>query len=313
MNKVTLNGKIPPKRVNLKSVDTAIWHKNFLPEKFKRILFNEDEKIIAIGVSNKIWEGGFDDPWTQTGVLDSSYTDCECFFIQDGKQYMIFQKLFQTSLSTIAKIGIFKFENGNLTLISETDVSTLGANRYDSIIYTKKDTLYLYISDTKCYKSKDLGKTWTNIYKNIRNNTDTTLSTLFSLAEKYSVNIDDIMYIFTSEKIYKFDGITFSIYKENIGIRFQKGTSDFTSRNTVYILDVKELYSITTSKELMCTFYKIEKDLDDIKIKKEKSFTSYMTTISFVNKKKLTCYSVEIGDETGLCYKEFPVRAYIEK
>ena len=136
MNKVTLNGKIPQKRVNLKSVDSTKWHENFLPERMNTLLLNQDGKIICLGNSYAIWEKEFGKPWTQTGRLVLS--NINMFFIQDGIKYAVKNK---TEWGTYDNyiVEVYKIENGVATLLSKTYQHSMGTETFDAQIYLKNE------------------------------------------------------------------------------------------------------------------------------------------------------------------------------
>lgn len=314
MNKVTLNGKIPPKRVNLKSVDTITWHENFLPERLNNLLLNQDGKIIFLGEGYALWEKEFGKPRTQIGSINPYSVDM--FFIQDEIKYIVKNKSEYNGSSDTSIVEVYKIENGVATLLSTTYESKVGTSNFEVKMYLKNE-IYAHgkrstVSSYRYFKSKDFGVTWTEITNQIVNNTNQDIESLFTTTN--TININDTIYLFKGTDILKFDGKTFDVFKKDANIKWFKKTKDFTNRDLAHILDFETIYATTGSNKTNFTFYKLEKNsLDGIDINIEKTFECYMPGPQFINTKDLTCYIWETADKNLLCFKKYPVSAYIEE
>lgn len=293
-------------------MDTITWHENFLPEKLSKLLLNQDGKIIFLGEGYALWEKEFGKPRTQIGSINPY--DIEMFFIQDGIKYIVKNKTVDEGSFDTSIVEVYKIENGVATILSKTSESKVGTENLKASLYLKNE-IYAYGNPPlgyayKYFKSKDFGVTWTEITNQIVNNTNQDIESLFTTTNM--ININDTIYLFKGADILKFDGKTFDVFKKDANIKWFKKTKDFTNRDLAYILDFETIYATTGSNKTDFTFYKLEKNsLEGIDINIEKTFECYMPGPQFINTKDLTCYIWETADKNLLCFKKYPVTAYV--
>lgn len=317
-NRVTLDGKPPTERVNLKGIKNQIIYENFSPSKNISQLLAENNKgdiIYTFDSTSNSGEVAYKvtkDYFTNIGKMNTVYGGIHASFLEGNALYIV--------INASNKYHFYKLENTLLTKLGEYNFGCTTL-----IMYINKK-LYALTSRNDFYKSEDYGKTWTDITSNkiVLDNADfskmysdkhITINNIF-YSYKY-IDTDLIEWYCFDEKVFKKAKVEFNSSFNNLA---KMGRLDYTNYQEKYIVNLNYNKNQSGNYEKgTYTLYHISENEYGLKIKElekiEEKNIFVLDEIAFI---KTNPFSIKAAFRSGfdirrhLDYIEFPVTAYIE-
>ena len=304
-NRVTLDGKPPTERVNLKSINTFIARDNIFQMICKEYFFKDKDVHYVVGTDNYLYKFKFGEELTRVDTNS----------MEDFKSTMVIKEgnaLYTVKANASTFIEIYKTENGNCTLIKRIRASSLKMSGIWSVFNLGK-TIYILALTTNdvwhVFISNDFGTTITDITKQIVILDNLNLR---QIASYFILIYKNVLFVQGDKYLVCFDGKTL---KKLTNIDWDSNSSSLISeghqctdapifatrikyenvdRDTVYTHNIHEFVETTNGisvKKIDATF-KVDRHLNKI----------------LVNGKRLLYPVVEGGKD----FLEYPVKAYIE-
>lgn len=312
MNKVTLNGKIPPKRVNLKSVDTSIFKEDILQINLKEYFLKYRDIHYIIGADNYLYKFKIGGDLTKVSTLNMNKYIKTFAIINENALYVAKTNyIFDIDSDNVE---IYKIENGNNTLIKNVNaLSDLGM-RHILNTFNFKNDIYMVTRDSSdkvhIFKSTNFGKSFTNITKQI------TISGNIELIDLASTDFiyKNVLLTRRSGYIAYFDGKT---CKKLQNIDWDINSVSFVSEGKqcddapIFLAQINR-EDLSTGKSIFTySFWELFESTDGINIKKTNTtFKIDRYLNGFLENEKTILYQfVDRGND----FIEFPVSAYIEE
>lgn len=296
-NRVTLDGKPPEKRINLKNIgDVALASENTIPPNIGSMIF-EENGTYYFASSYNVFKGNLKDGWTSIGSLSI------------GDFCKIDNVIYSWGVSRYVDNNFYaeikKLENGVTTILSKTNQSS-----DKRIIILLNNTLYDFDYEySRIFKSTDFGKNWTDITKQInKNNIE-----ISNLRWSQRIVLNNIFYVYNDNIIYSFDGesikkvltLTAEQYKRDL----TKNSQDLNNYNEKKIISLKRL----ENKKYSYRYYKVTNNSNgklEYKLLNTIENTDELVMERFISIKE-NPFSITYLDSAKNELRKFPVTAYV--